>query len=440
MKKILVVDDQMITLKMTSHILASQYQTVCASSGSEAIELYKKERPDLVLTDLHMPEMSGFELQSILQQEFEERVPIMFMTADSSDETESKGFENGAVDFIRKPFRADVLLKRVANILQSVEEIRGLRKAAETDPMTGLLNKASSQDEIGELIKSTPGALMMIDLDSFKLVNDIYGHNMGDKVLIRFAEIIRSAIRAADIAGRIGGDEFIAFCQHVKSEDVIAEKVKYINEELLKSALEYMGDDMRIPLGASVGAVYVPDEGTDFLTIFKKADKALYQVKQNGKHGYAVYRDASKVEHDVVAATSGIMNEMAILAERSREKGAYALPYDQFKLIYRFLIRVESNYHKENRLIIFTLKAKDSDEVNKDVIYATQRFYDTVCSSLRASDVVTLRGKNQVMVLLLEANLVDSKMVIERVVTNWQEAEKGYELVSEMEIIKEDRI
>ena len=440
MKKILVVDDQMITLKMTSHILASQYQTVCASSGSEAIELYKKERPDLVLTDLHMPEMSGFELQSILQQEFEERVPIMFMTADSSDETESKGFENGAVDFIRKPFRADVLLKRVANILQSVEEIRGLRKAAETDPMTGLLNKASSQDEIGELIKSTPGALMMIDLDSFKLVNDIYGHNMGDKVLIRFAEIIRSAIRAADIAGRIGGDEFIAFCQHVKSEDVIAEKVKYINEELLKSALEYMGDDMRIPLGASVGAVYVPDEGTDFLTIFKKADKALYQVKQNGKHGYAVYRDASKVEHDVVAATTGIMNEMAILAERSREKGAYALPYDQFKLIYRFLIRVESNYHKENRLIIFTLKAKDSDEVNKDVIYATQRFYDTVCSSLRASDVVTLRGKNQVMVLLLEANLVDSKMVIDRVVTNWQEAEKGYELVSEMEIIKEDRI
>ena len=440
MKKILVVDDQMITLKMTSHILASQYQTVCASSGSEAIELYKKERPDLVLTDLHMPEMSGFELQSILQQEFEERVPIMFMTADSSDETESKGFENGAVDFIRKPFRADVLLKRVANILQSVEEIRGLRKAAETDPMTGLLNKASSQDEIGELIKSTPGALMMIDLDSFKLVNDIYGHNMGDKVLIRFAEIIRSAIRAADIAGRIGGDEFIAFCQHVKSEDVIAEKVKYINEELLKSALEYMGDDMRIPLGASVGAVYVPDEGTDFLTIFKKADKALYQVKQNGKHGYAVYRDASKVEHDVVAATTGIMNEMAILAERSREKGAYALPYDQFKLIYRFLIRVESNYHKENRLIIFTLKAKDSEEVNKDVIYATQRFYDTVCSSLRASDVVTLRGKNQVMVLLLEANLVDSKMVIDRVVTNWQEAEKGYELVSEMEIIKEDRI
>ena len=440
MKKILIVDDQMITLKMTSHILASQYQTVCASSGQEAIELYKKERPDLILTDLHMPEMSGFELQSTLQEQFVENIPIMFMTADSSDENESKGFENGAVDFIRKPFRADVLLRRVANILQSVEEIQGLRKAAETDPMTGLLNKASSQDEIGSIIKQTPGVLMMIDLDSFKLVNDIYGHNMGDKVLIRFAEIIRSAIRASDIAGRVGGDEFIAFCQHIRNEEVVAEKVKYINDELLKSALEYMGDDMRIPLGASVGAVYVPDEGTDFLTVYKKADKALYSVKQNGKHGYAFYHDASKTEQDTAAVTTGILSEMAILAERGREKGAFALPYDQFKLIYRFLIRVESNYHKENRLILFTLKDKDSDEVSKDVIYATQRFYDTACSSLRASDVVTLRGKNQVMILLLEANLVDSKMVIDRVVANWQEAERGYELVSEMEIIKEDRL
>ena len=440
MKKILIVDDQMITLKMTNHILASQYQTVCASSGSEAIELYRKERPDMVLTDLHMPEMSGFELQNVLQEEFAENIPIMFMTADNSDETESKGFENGAVDFIRKPFRADVLLKRVANILQSVEQIRGLRKAAETDPMTGLLNKSSARDEIGEMIKATPGVLMIIDLDSFKLVNDIYGHDMGDKVLIRFAEIIRSAIRAADIAGRIGGDEFIAFCQHINNEDVIAEKVKTINDELLSSALEYMGDDMRIPLGASVGAVCVPEEGTDFTELFKKADKALYTVKQNGKHGHAFYHDTTRVGHDAAEVTTGILNEMAILAERSREKGAFALSYEQFKLMYRFLVRVESNYHKENRLIIFTLRSRESEEIDQELVYATRRFYDTACSSLRASDVVTLRGKNQVMVLLLEANLVDSKMVIERVVANWQEAEKGYELTSEMEIIKEDRI
>ncbi|SEF95549.1 GGDEF domain-containing protein [Lachnospira multipara] len=81
--------------------------------------------------------------------------------------------------------------------------------------MTGLLNKASSQEEIDLLAKSNAGALMMIDLDSFKPVNDIYGHDMVDKVLIRFAEIIRSAIRSTDLAGRMGGDEFIVFCKNI---------------------------------------------------------------------------------------------------------------------------------------------------------------------------------------------------------------------------------
>ena len=217
--KILIVDDEKISLRMTQHILSSEYDTVCASNGRDAIEIYKTERPNLVLSDLRMPEIDGFELQKKLQDEYGKQIPFMFMTADKDDEAESKGFAIGALDFIRKPFRADVLLKRVFNILQNVEQIQGLQKAATTDPMTGLLNKASSQEEIDLLVKTTPGALMMIDLDSFKPVNDIYGHAMGDKVLIRFAEIIRSSIRATDIAGRIGGDEFVVFMKDIRNDD-----------------------------------------------------------------------------------------------------------------------------------------------------------------------------------------------------------------------------
>ena len=116
MKKILIVDDERITLRMTQHILAQQYETICVTSGIEAIEKYKHERPDMILTDLHMPGMSGFELQNTLQDQYAEHIPVMFMTADEDEETEGKGFEQGAVDFIRKPFRADVLIKRVENI------------------------------------------------------------------------------------------------------------------------------------------------------------------------------------------------------------------------------------------------------------------------------------------------------------------------------------
>ena len=433
MKKILIVDDQKITLKMAQHILSTQYKTVCALSGEEAITLYKREHPDMILTDLHMPAMSGFELQNTLQDMYAETIPVMFMTADESEDTESRSFENGAMDFIRKPFRADVLLKRVRIILENAEKIEGLRRAVETDPMTGLLNKASSRLKISELCQSSTGVLMMIDLDSFKLVNDLYGHNMGDTVLIRFAEIIRSAIRSADIAGRIGGDEFIAFCQNVPDEEVIASKTRYINEELLRSAKEYMGEDMTIPLGASIGAVLVPEEGTDFLTLYTKADKALYQVKQNGKHGYALFSERHEIIDDELIP-EGIAAEMAVLGERNMTRGAYGLPYEQFRLIYRFLARLHFNYHSENRLLLFTVKRENATEMEKrDSI---EKLYEIVCGSLRASDVVTQRGYSAVLVILLEASESDSRAVVERVLDKWNQTDYSEEMICEMEIIR----
>jgi len=435
MKKILIVDDEKITLKMTQHILASKYETICAISGKEAVEVYKHERPDMILTDLHMPGMSGFELQNTLQEQYAEHIPVMFMTADEDEETEGKGFEAGAVDFIRKPFRADVLLKRIENILKNVEKIQGLKAAAENDPMTGLLNKASSQVEIGNMCRESSGVLMMIDLDSFKLVNDIYGHSMGDKILIRFAEIIRSAIRTNDIAGRMGGDEFIAFCQNVLSEEIIAEKTRYINEELLKSAKEFMGDDMNIPLGASIGAVLAPEEGTDFLTLYKKADKALYTVKQNGKHGYCMFVPEEKEENDKGSVATNIGQEMMILGERNKGRGAYALPMEQFKIIYRFLARMEDNYQQDNRFVIFTVETEDE---NASVSKLTEKFYETVCSSLRGSDVVSLNGKNRVEALLLESEQINCDMVIERILSNWKNNSESQncKITYEMEIVK----
>ena len=431
MEKILIVDDQMITLKMTSHILSTRYETLCATSGKEAIEIYKKERPNMILSDLNMPGMSGFELLTTLQDMYSEHIPVMFMTADSSDDTESAGFESGAVDYIRKPFRADVLLRRVENILKNEQRILGLQRAAETDPMTGLLNKASSQFEIGEACSKVHGMLMMIDLDSFKLVNDLYGHAMGDKVLIRFAEIIKSAVRSADIVGRMGGDEFIAFCQYVTEEEVVAEKAKYINEQVMKSAKEFMGEDMTIPLGASIGAVLVPDEGTDFLTLYQKADKALYKVKQNGKLGYAIYSKHQQEDVDSETSETGIQREIAILSERNREKGAMLLSSEQFRLIYRFLARAEINYHRENKLALFTIE----DMGNKGGDEPAKLLIDVMRHSLRSSDVVTQRNKNTVAVILLEASPVDTNVVIDRLLNKWSEMDTGMNIAYEVEQI-----
>lgn len=417
--KILIVDDEKISLRMTDHILSSEYETICASSGREAIEIFKAQQPDLVLSDLRMPEIDGFMLQQILQEEMGRQVPFMFMTADRKDETESKGFSIGALDFIRKPFRADVLLRRVSNILMTVEQIQGLKKAAVTDPMTGLLNKASSQEEIEILLKTNCGALMMIDLDSFKPVNDIYGHDMGDKVLIRFSEIIRSAIRSTDLAGRMGGDEFIVFCKNIADEDVIAEKTKWINEQILLSAKELMGPDMTIPLGASIGCAFTPEDGRDFLTLFKKADKALYEVKQNGKHGYKVYVDVKRAADDAASEANALATAMMLMGERSPGKGALVLPQEQYKVIYQFLSRVVANYHNNIHVLLFSVKMHgdiDHEQTMED-------FVEVMKAALRQSDVVTRYGKSQVMLILLKATPIDIDVVTERIMMNWDAVE-----------------
>ena len=354
MKKILIVDDMLVSLMITENMLAGQYQTFCAQSPKEAMEIYRSEKPDMILSDFRMPGMTGYEMQIELQNEFHKKIPFMFMTADKSDEVESKGFDNGAMDFIRKPFKPEVLLRRVANILHTVDEIQDLKKTSSTDKLTGLFNKGSSEEELKKICKKSHGSLMMIDLDSFKLVNDIHGHAMGDKILIAFADILRATIRSTDLIGRMGGDEFVAFCHGVYDESSIASKSQFINEKIIEAAKKLMGEDMNIPLGASIGCVLVPQAGTDFAELYKKADKALYIVKQNGKHGYNIFsEDAPEENVETVVTLSQI--EM-ILSERNKEPGAYILPFGSFRNIYRFLKRTRAGYGKTICIVLLALK------------------------------------------------------------------------------------
>ncbi|MBR6710884.1 MAG: response regulator, partial [Selenomonadaceae bacterium] len=133
MRKIMIVDDEPVMLNLASRILSKEYETVCASSGAEALQLFVKERPDLVLSDLLMPEMDGYELHRLLQEYGDEPVPVIFMTADERDTSESKVFEAGAADYIHKPVKADVLLRRIGNIIQNLDRIHGLKKKASLD-------------------------------------------------------------------------------------------------------------------------------------------------------------------------------------------------------------------------------------------------------------------------------------------------------------------
>ena len=180
-----------------------------------------------------------------------------------------------------------------------------------------------------------------------------------------------------------------------------------------------MGEDMSIPLGASIGCACAPQDGSDFLTLFKKADKALYSVKQNGKHGYSIYRENTGPDSDMAADSTDLGSTIQILSERSPAKGAMTLSMEQFRLMFQFLTRVNANYQKKIHIILFSLKSKGSDDMLSEEV--TGAFQEMMQRSLRQSDLITQNSRNQFLLILLKTTPPNASLVIDRLMGVWKD-------------------
>jgi len=424
MRKILVVDDEEMMRMIARRILSKNYEVVLANSGKEALEIYDRERPDLILSDLLMPEMNGFDMYKILQEKYGDSVRIMYMTADNTEDVEGKGFDLGADDFIRKPFRPDVLLRRVENIMENVEQISALTEEASIDKLTGLLNKASSARVLGDACAKETGVLMMVDLDSFKLVNDLYGHDMGDRVLKGFAEILCSNTEAKDVRCRVGGDEFMLFLKEVTDEKILTEMAERVNRQIVEMAKELMGEDMQIPLGVSFGGVFVPNQGRNYDTLTQKADKALYNVKKNGKHGIAFFREElARPKEEAIASIDELHRIREVLSERNVSDTMLRLEQDTFGVVYRFVLRYIRSYHSVAYMALITLQKKDPALDVATFDRMSEEFGDVIFHSLRKSDLMMQNRKNQYVLLLPELSEEYAESVFARIRNAWKESD-----------------
>lgn len=441
-KWIIVVDDDTANLKMAGHILSKNNMRVTAlKSGSSFLEYVNENgMPDLVLLDIKMPVMDGFEtlekLRQIEQQKGLMKTPVIFLTADEDVDTETRGFEVGVSDFIRKPFNPDVLLRRIDNIMSNSQQMHDLKSEATIDKLTGFLNKAATAVELSKDCSEKTGCLMMIDLDSFKLVNDIYGHAMGDKVLISCADIIRKAVPSGSKCGRLGGDEFCAFALGVSSEEEVAGITAKINENIVKSAKELMGDDMSIPLGASIGGIFVPRFGNDYNSLLKLADKSLYTVKKNGKHGYGLYSE--DVEEDSGNSLLDIHTLSEILGERSVQDVALQLDKESFSPVYRYVIRYILRHHINACKILFTLEPANG-KADTEFYNNVDEFGKRIRGSLRKSDIFMRNNKNQYFVFLTDVRPDSVDKVISHIIDGWNSANSKELLIKhETEIIRNE--
>ncbi len=415
MKKILIVDDMTVDLTMTENMLCGQYITFCASSAEEAEALYRSEHPDMVLSNLEMPGMRGPEWQKELQKGSSETVPFMFMLEDRDEYNENAETEDGTRFFIRKPFRPDVLLRRVGNILQAADQVDGLKRFAGVDSLTGLLNKASAEDELKKVCFQSNGALLMISLDGFSSINEVYGQSMGDTMLMSFADVLRASVRPGDVLGHIGGDKFIAFCKGMLEEPVVAKKTGDINEQLSASAQELMGDDMSVSVGASVGCVFVPAGGTEFFALAGKAGKALYEARQKGQSGLSIFTEEK--EPDEIEESSTLTAVEKILGEEETGDGALVLSFEEFRAIYRFLQRTTGKLTKATAILRFSLPKGMTPEVEG-------AFMALLRKTLRSSDVVTKNG-GEFLVLLVNTDFPNLSHAVERLRHAWTRKEES---------------
>ena len=314
-------------------------------------------------------------------------------------------------------------------IHRRTRRIIGLQKEMTTDPMTGILNKAGSHRALKTACEEETGIFLMIDLDSFKLVNDLYGHDMGDKILIRFAELLKEGVNEDDICGRLGGDEFVAFIKNTIDEEEVEKLTVFMNKEIVKSAKEYMGDDMQIPLGTSIGAVRVPDEGRDFEEVFKLADKALYVVKQNGKHGYYIYQ--KKAEKKGASEESGDKHDLShikkIIGERNEGKGAYEVNFDKLQTLYKFVNRDDKVAGKKSHIVRISINSGDGKAVSDEALEA---FKDVLIRGLGKNDVVSYYSGDIFALIMEDA----PKEKIDEIISLWKEDEAHKAYTADVEV------
>src|SRR5882724_4164161 len=302
---VLVVDDSAVSRKLVEHALEPAGHTLLfAKSGAEALEMFRRHAPSIVVTDWMMPDFSGLELcQKIRAEDQREYTYVIVLSAKSEKDNVVKGLAAGADDYLTKPFDAGELLARIGVGCRTVElhrEIdaknRLLEAMAHTDSLTGLPNRRAIEDWAARQLRGAarhgfPLWVVQGDLDSFKKINDNYGHDAGDLVLRRFSEILKGNTRASDICGRMGGAEFLLVISHVASE-YIESTINRMREEWAGCEFEFGGEAVSITASFGI-AGFCGVEAPAFQTLVQRADKALYAAKRAGGNQVIMATDES---------------------------------------------------------------------------------------------------------------------------------------------------
>lgn len=307
MPTILVVEDSMTQAEAVKAFLEQNgYEVIRVEDGKSAIREAVSGSVDLILLDLLLPDMSGVEVCRWLKLNRTTRmIPILMLTSEGEVEDKVSGLEAGAEDYLPKPYSEMELNARIFSLLRTKalqdelaetnaklqELLANVEMLARTDPLTKLYNRRHIQEYVDKELKASqrygsPFSLLMIDIDRFKNINDEFGHQAGDSVLVEISDIIRDSVREADTVGRWGGEEFVVVLPRCKKEAA---------EHLANRILQSVGQrefnavpGMKVTL--SIGISGVPDQTFNSSdALLDAADQAMYMAKREGRNTVRTY-------------------------------------------------------------------------------------------------------------------------------------------------------
>jgi len=283
---ILIVDDCRSTLQLIKSILKDEYRIITATRGRDALAITQQDVVDLIILDIVMPDMGGYETcQELKDDPATRNIPVIFVSSMGEEEDEALGLELGAVDYIVKPIRASILKARVHAHMELKRQRDSLEALSMVDSMTGIPSRRQFETQMDKewrrAVRSHETlAVFFIDVDSFKEYNDNHGHMAGDECIRQVAVLLnRNAKRGGDMVARYGGEEFAAFAPALSLEEALA------LGELFRCIVEQSS-----PVTISVGVtVMQPEQPKSPEVLLDQADQALYQAKNAGKNRVVAY-------------------------------------------------------------------------------------------------------------------------------------------------------
>lgn len=281
--KILAVDDDPQILAVLQTVLESHWHLTCLDHPSAFWETMRLAQPDLLILDIHMPEMNGLELCRAIRRDVEWNwLPILILTVQADSNTRLQAFAAGADDFVTKPIDSNELITRIINRLK---RNRLLRHSSEIDELTGIANRQQATQALTQLLQVAsrfehPVCLAVLDLDHFRQINDRYGHSVGDRILRQFGQFLKQKFRADDVVARWGGEEFVVGIHGIIQADGV-ERLATILEEW-QSVSSITADGVPLSISFSAGIAQYPIDGTTLQMLYRTADAALYHAKSSG--------------------------------------------------------------------------------------------------------------------------------------------------------------